>query len=166
MLISDSKYGYRGTKEGLSLTLIRSSVDPDPWPEVGEHRIQMAIALNDNRKSDDAATAQAFCRKLIVSAARAHKGNLPVVQSMMEFMGEGIVLSSVKMAEDGSGIVVRYYEIEGKSGRGEVRFLKAPKDALAVNVLEQPIEGLVQINAMSVSFDYRAYSIGNMLIKF
>ena len=40
MLINDSKYGYRGTNAGLALTLIRSSADPDPWPEVGEHCIQ------------------------------------------------------------------------------------------------------------------------------
>jgi len=35
MLLAEAKHGFRGCGEGLSLTLIRSSVEPDPWPEIG-----------------------------------------------------------------------------------------------------------------------------------
>ena len=165
MLISDSKYGYRCTEEGLSLTLLRSAVDPDPWPEVGEHRIRMAIAVGGSSQSADARTAKAFCQKFQVAAAKAHKGSLPAAQSLLELSG-GVVLSAVKMAEDGSGIVVRYFEAEGKAGRGAVKLFKAPKAAEAVNVLEQPAGGKVTVDGCTVSFDYRAYGVGNLLIKF
>ena len=63
MLISDCKYGYRGRADGLALTLIRSSVDPDPWPEVGEHKIRMAIALSPSDKTSQIMAARAFCRR-------------------------------------------------------------------------------------------------------
>ncbi len=41
ILVSDSKYGYRGQKESLNLTLINSSVSPDPYPERGIHTITL-----------------------------------------------------------------------------------------------------------------------------
>jgi alpha-mannosidase len=164
MLMSDSKYGYRGTAEGLSLTLIRSSTHPDPWPEVGEHRIRMAIAFSRDDKADNAAAANAFSRRLIVAAAKAHKGSLPSTLSLLEV--SGIVLSAVKRSEDGSGIIVRYYELEGKNGEGELRFFKAPTFAQAVNLLEQPVAGSARIDGKTVRFGYRANGVGNLLIRF
>jgi alpha-mannosidase len=165
MLVSDSKYGYRGTAEGLSLTLIRSSADPDPWPEVGQHRISIAIAPCGGGRLEEAALARAFCRGLLVAAARAHKGALPHTLSLMELSG-GVVLSAVKMAEDGRGIVVRYYEAEGRGGEGAIRFFKAPEAAHAVNVLEQPVEGNVRVDGCTVRFGYRAFGAGSLRVMF
>ena len=166
MLISDCKYGFRGTVEGLSLTLIRSSVDPDPWPEIGEHRIRMAIALSSQGKAEAVSAAKAFCSKVVVASTHAHKGSMPAVQSLMAFSGDGLILSSVKKAEDGHGIILRYYEVEGKSGRGTVRMMKPPKGAMPVNLLEQPVGGPVVMEGDAVVFDYRANSVGNLRIQF
>jgi alpha-mannosidase len=165
MLISDSKYGYRGLPRSLSLTLIRSSVEPDPWPEVGEHRIQIAIALCSGCKEAETALASAFSRKFIVAAARAHKGTLPPTFSMLKLSG-GIALSAVKQAEDGSGIIVRYYELNGKSAQGTIELAAEPKSAAAVSVLEQPVGGTVAIDGKTVRFDTRPYGVGSVLIKF
>lgn len=166
MLMSDGKYGYRGTSEGLSLTLLRSSVDPDPWPEVGEHALRMAIALGGNGKAEDAAAAQAFRRGLIAVAARAHKGALPAEQPLFELKDGGLALSAVKLAEDGSGVVVRYCELEGRDGRGELWFFRKPVSAAPVNVLEQPAEGSAEVAGNAVRFGYRAFGVGGLLVRF
>jgi alpha-mannosidase len=165
MLISDSKYGYRGTKEGLSLTLIRSSVEPDPWPEIGKHRIQMAIAMCDGDRTANIDLAHSFCRGFMVTAAKAHKGKLPPTQSLVE-LSDNVILSALKIAEDGSGVILRYYEPNGSAGRGTVKFFKAPKAARAVNLLEQPVEGDVKIDDNTVSFEFCANGVGNLLISF
>jgi alpha-mannosidase len=166
MLVSDCKYGYRGTAEGLSLTLVRSSVDPDPWPEIGEHHIRMAIALSSRVKSEAAAIARAFCTRMVVASTRAHKGSMPAVQSLMQFSGAGLILSCVKKAEDGNGLILRYYEVEGNAGRGTVKMMKPPKGAMAVSLLEQPVEGHAAVDGDTVHFDYRAYGVGNLRIQF
>ncbi len=165
MLLSDSKYGYRGTADGLSLTLIRSAVDPDPWPEVGEHRIRMAIALADGSKADAARMAASFCRGFIVAAARAHGGSLPATQPLMALSG-GVLLSAVKQAESGQGIVVRYFEADGSAGEGRLKFFRKPRSARAVNVLEQPAEGAVRIEGDEVVFSIRKYGVGSILVEF
>ena len=165
MLISDSKYGYRGAAEGLGLTLIRSSADPDPWPEVGAHRVRMAIALGQGSKTENAVRAQAFCRGLLVAAARVHGGSLPSAQSLLE-LSPNVALSAVKQAEDGSGIVVRFCELEGSAGRGWVRLFRAPVSASLVNVLEQPVPGRATVEGDTVRFDCRAHGVGSVLIRF
>ncbi len=165
MLMSDSKYGYRGTKEGLSLTLIRSSVEPDPWPEIGQHRIKMAIALCNGNKTESINLSRSFCRELLVSAAKFHKGKLPAVQSLLE-LSNNIILSGLKIAEDGSGVILRYYEPNGKAGHGTVKFLKEPRTAKTVNLLEQPIAGKIKIDSNTVSFDFCSYGVGNLLVSF
>jgi alpha-mannosidase len=165
MLVSDSKYGYRGAAEGLSLTLIRSSADPDPWPEVGAHHIRMAVALTDGGRAEAARTASSFCRGFVVAAARAHAGSLPVNLSLMDLSG-GVLLSAVKQSENGRGIIVRYYEAEGSPGEARLKFFRRPKAARAVNLLEQPADGAVRIEGGEVVFGYRKYGVGSLLIEF
>ena len=84
----------------------------------------------------------------------------------MEFFGEGLVLSAVKQSEDNLGIVLRFYEIEGKAGTGKIELFKKPKSARAVNVLEQCTQMDARIEDRSVHFDYTAYGVGGLLIKF
>ena len=165
MLISDSKYGYRGTQEGLSITLIRSSTEPDPWPEVGKNRIQMAIAVSNGDSAANINYARVFCQELMVSAAKAHKGKLPAAQSLAELSGN-LILSALKIAEDGSGVIARYYEPNGDAGQGSMKFFKKPKEAYMTDLLEKPIDGDVTIEDNSVKFSYRANAVGNILIKF
>ncbi len=42
-LVNDSKYGHFCKDDTLGLTLIRSSYDPDPLPEVKDHTIKFAV---------------------------------------------------------------------------------------------------------------------------
>jgi alpha-mannosidase len=166
MLMSDCKYGYRATAEGLSLTLIRSSVDPDPWPEVGLHRIRMAIAIGCENKTANARLAVSFCRGLDIVAAKAHQGKLPAEASLFALAGDGLVLSAVKLAEDGNGIIVRYSELLGKSGQGVLRFYRAVKSAQTVDTLERPSSGFAETDGKTVRFGFHAFGVGALRIAF
>ena len=126
----------------------------------------MAIALCGSGKAEAVFKAQAFCSRVTVASARAHAGSMPSVQSLMAFSGDGLVLSSVKKAEDGDGMILRYYEAEGKAGRGVVKFLKAPVSAVSMNLLEQPETGFATVNGNTVNFDFRANGVGNLLVRF
>ena len=45
MLITDTKYGFRGFDDSLAVSLIRSSYDPDPYPELGIHNFNFALEI-------------------------------------------------------------------------------------------------------------------------
>ena len=47
LLIADQAHGFRCTENAVSLSLIRSSIDPDPHPELGVHRFGFSVSLAD-----------------------------------------------------------------------------------------------------------------------
>ncbi|MBR3692203.1 MAG: alpha-mannosidase [Clostridia bacterium] len=50
-----------------------------------------------------------------------HKGSLPLEMSGIEISGEGLVLSALKSAEDGRGIILRAYESRGRHCDARIR---------------------------------------------
>ena len=74
ILVSDSKYGYRGQKESLNLTLINSSVSPDPYPERGIHTITLWVG---------AASGDAKGRKISQPAATIRSSTSPPTATMV-----------------------------------------------------------------------------------
>ena len=140
MLVSDSKYGYRGSSEGLSLTLIRSSFDPDPWPEIGDHHIRMAIVLTDGEPLAAGQTAQAFCHPFsVVSARSPHPGSLPLCNSLVTLVEGKAMLSGVKMAEDGGTLILRLYSVSGQPTNVRLRFWQAPSSAQVITLMEKSV---------------------------
>ena len=107
-MISDSKYGFRGDKEGLSLNLIRGSYDPDPYPEIGKHIIRIAVGICDVGEENLARLAEEYFHPVIVRSC-AGQPDFGEAAYRSLFRIEGAVLSSIKMAEDEDGFIVRVY---------------------------------------------------------
>ncbi|MBO5070640.1 MAG: hypothetical protein J6C37_09815 [Roseburia sp.] len=111
-MLSDCKYGFRGDAEGLSLDLIRGSYDPDPYPEVGDHMVRIAIGACDPGKENLALLAEQFAHPVIVRSCTARPDAIDACRSL--FAVEGGVLSSIKEAEDGNGFMIRVYNPSGE----------------------------------------------------
>lgn len=108
-IICPEKYGYRGYMGELSLNLIRSSCDPDPYPDLGRHDIKFYFGAS-GCSEESAALAEKLSHPLIPVSAKSHKGILPLSGSLLTV--EGARVSCVKVAESGDGIVVRLYNTE------------------------------------------------------
>lgn len=108
-VICPEKYGYRGYMGELSLNLIRSSSDPDPYPDLGRHDMKFFFGASQYSE-ESAVAAEKLSHPLIPVSAKSHKGTLPLSGSILTV--EGARVSSVKAAESGDGIVVRLYNTE------------------------------------------------------
>lgn len=106
-LLCDSKYGFRGDNEGLSVNLIRSSYEPDPYPEVGTHMIHIAVGACDAEKYNLALLREQFVHPVITRSCASGPRAEDACKSLIRL--EGGILSSVKEAEDGHGCIVRVY---------------------------------------------------------
>ena len=57
MLVTDTKYGFRGYEDSLTVDLLREFLcDPDPYPELGIHKFGFAVDIiskHDNSASGD-----------------------------------------------------------------------------------------------------------------
>jgi len=169
MLSSDSKYGYRCDKGRMSLTLIRSSYDPDPIPECYVHAFRITLGVvRDVAPMKLVETSLAHNRSVITVACVAGEGELPLTGSFIKISDGEAVISSVKAAEDGSGaIILRFYDVSGQDGSVAFEFFKPVKSAAYVDVHENELSAdgaSVLRNAVKAS--YRAFGVRALKISF
>jgi len=173
MLVTDSKYGFRCVDNTINLTLIRSSFDPDPYPEIGKHRFKFAISLTDtSSKKNLIEKAFAYNHPLNVVSSSVHHGFLPASYSFIEHVKGNVVLSTVKMAEENeegkNKLIIRVYEIEGCLGEVVLEFCKNPKHAYYVDIHEKGISSPLKIHANEnrVSFQVSPYGVATICVEF
>lgn len=136
MLTSDSKYGFRSWNGGLSLTLIRSSYNPDTTPEVSDHRFTLGVGP---AAADRRAEALTFCIPVLPIAVAPSSGTLPPCGQLLK--ANGVAVSGIKLAEDGSGrLVLHAYAVQ--DGEASITFSSGDKKAYFCDVHEHPGEAI------------------------
>lgn len=146
VVMNDTKYGYNVSDDTIRLTLLRSSYDPDPLPELGNHTIRFAFQPHGggiHTPSDATRAGNAFNLPLNVVGTDVHEGPLPASAAYAELLTPNVMLSGLKQAEDSEAIIVRLYEIEGKAGAAHMRLAdalcKPDAPAIETDVMEQPL---------------------------
>ncbi len=122
-LVNDCKYGHSLDGSILRQTLIRSSYQPDPLPEMAEHRMRMAIVPHggDVPVAELMRWGAAFNHPLMGVNTGAHGGPSPATaESVLACDGAGAVITQIKLAEDGDGMIIRLLETEGKKTTARV----------------------------------------------
>ena len=118
-LLNDCKYGHDIHENVMRISLLRSPTMPDPEADQGEHRFAYSLLPHAERWNETTvAAAYALNDPLLVAPGqrRQSAGTLPA--SLVAVDAPNIVVETVKRAEDGRGIVVRFYE--SRRRRGEV----------------------------------------------
>ncbi|MBN2852760.1 MAG: alpha-mannosidase [Clostridia bacterium] len=173
MIVTDSKYGFRGTDQSLSVTLLRSSYDPDPYPEFGIHHFRLGISIVE--KPDDHLSAikkaMEFNQPLIFLSGTKHEGMLPLSKSYLSLDSRHVAVSSLKMSDDeekADHMVIRVYETEGKEGLSTLQFDKKVKNASYVDINEKLVlQGdTITVKDNTVIFNTQPYKIVTLLIQF
>ena len=145
-LLNDSKYGHYVDGNLMALTLLRSSYDPDPLPELGHHTIRFALVPHVGKytASDATRAGYAFNVPLNPVPTTVQGGKLPVRKGFGEVLTPNVMVSGLKKAEDSGALIVRLYEMEGRATTARVRLDEAlaPAKATAVetDALEQPLK--------------------------
>lgn len=143
-MTNDCKNGYSCDSDTLRLTILRSSYDPDPIPEVGDHEINMAIIPHSGSCDVVSATkfGEDFNNPLAVISATLQKGDMPSEQSFAEVLTPNVFVSTIKKAEHSCDAVVRLFETEGKDTEAKVRLCgisKCGSVAVETDILERPL---------------------------
>jgi alpha-mannosidase len=144
-VVNDSTYGHDvtrrprqggGTTTVVRLSLLRAPRSPDPETDQGRHHLRYALVPGAG----------------IVDAARSgYRINLPErqltgggsVEPLVTVDDDGVIVESVKLADDRSGdVVVRLYEARGGKATATLRPGFAAGRAQAVDLLERPLDEL------------------------
>jgi len=170
-LLNDQKYGHNVTENEIRLTLIRSSYDPDPLPELGEHNIKFALVPHDGdwKPSDATRAGYEFNNQIESVGTSVHKGDLPAEKGFVSVNPANVVLSGIKKAEDGDELILRLYELEGVDTEAEVKIdpsmVKPGSPVVETDILERPVsDGSARLEGDTLKVLLPAFGIATVKI--
>ncbi len=166
MLVSDSKYGFRYTEDGVTLSLIRASFDPDPYPEYGVHRFRLGVSACADVAPDALyRTASAFVHPVSYCTADLHErgGALSLDGRFLTVTGD-VRMTALKTAENGRDVVVRLHNNGGKQTDFTLTLAKDVAFAHDVD-LNENIIGDLALEGNTVKSACAPYAIRTVLLK-
>ncbi|MBN1807863.1 MAG: alpha-mannosidase [Planctomycetes bacterium] len=138
-LLNDCKYGYDVKDNVLRLSLLRGTTTPDPDADLGDHAFSYALYPHrgDWRKARTVRAGVEFNVPLAVYRVHAGKGSIPSQASFASLEDDGVILESIKPAEDGNGVIFRLYEAHGVHSKATLSFECGIAAVFKCNLLEQ-----------------------------
>jgi len=75
-----------------------------------------------------------------------------------------IVVETIKVAENGDGLIVRLYEAHNQRGPASIVFSQPVRSAVEVDLLEREI-GAVAVEGTQVRFDVRPFEVKTLRVQ-
>ncbi|MGA3243794.1 MAG: glycoside hydrolase family 38 C-terminal domain-containing protein [Bacteroidota bacterium] len=171
-LLNDCKYGYDASDTTLRLTLLRSPHYPhpiEPWrlnddrlTDQGEHVFTYALYPHskDWRGGETIQRARELNQPLLVVPGTA--GSVP---TLFAVSSPGIVIDSIKKAEDSDEVIIRLHEAHGQSLKTTLTFGVRADAASECDLMEQEIAPL-KVARTKLSLKFAPFEIKTLKVKF
>jgi alpha-mannosidase len=171
-LLNDCKYGHDIRDNVIRLSLLRSPTYPDPEADQGEQRFTYSLLPHAGTWNETTiGAAYALNDPLIVAdlgearptsgAGRAPGPADDVVEattSLISLDRPNLVVETVKQAEDGRGIIVRFYESQRRRGPATLKAGFQLAEAWRTNLLEENQDSF-EVNGDQITLSVRPYEI-------
>lgn len=136
-LVNDSTYGHDVTRDGptttVRLSLLRAPRYPDPDTDQGSHTLRYALV-------PDAEMVDAVWAGIAFNLPERRVAGSSPVEPLVSVDQDGVIVSAVKLADDGSGnVVVRVYEALGGRARARLTLGFAASGVQTTDLLERPL---------------------------
>lgn len=171
-LLNDCKYGHDIKDHTIRLTLIKSAISPDPEADQGRHVFSYALLPHEGdwRQGETIKHAYLFNMPAVaVIIDRSAMTALPPDElsepvSLVRTDRPGLVIDTVKPAEDGDGLIVRVVEEHNSRGPATLHFLRPISSAEETNLLERPMRP-ARCEGSDLHFDVRPYGIATYRVR-
>ena len=144
-LLNDGAHGHVLENGVLRLHLVRSSYDPDPLPEIGDHAWRIGILPYTGVRSEAelVRAGAAFDQPADAVGCSVHAGDLPSIATGISVNHPDLVVTALKPADDGNGVIVRLANHGSTAVPAAVTtgtaLPFAPAAIIASDVLERPL---------------------------
>jgi len=168
-LINESKYGYDAKGNMLRLSLLRSPLAPDPNADRGPNHFSYALYPHsgDWKQALTIRHGYEYNYRLQAMQVEPHMGTLPPSYSFVHTDAQNVVLTTMKKAEDGNSLILRFYDWAGKEGAVQWHVPKDATSATIVNLMEQPQGSPLPITGdSSISVPVHPFEIQSVRIDY
>lgn len=156
-LLNDGAHGHELDGATMRIHLVRSSYEPDPLPEIGDHAWRLGVAAWSGARSEAelVRAALAFDQPLEAVSCGVHGGELPSAADGVAATHSDVVVTAVKPADDGDGVVVRLANHGGAAAPATLAagpaLPAARGTAITCDILERPTQGGGMIPAHGIA---------------
>jgi alpha-mannosidase len=166
-LLNDCKYGHDILGNQMRLTLLKGPQYPDKKADLGKHYFTYSLFphAGDWRQAQTPRRAWELNDRIMAIPIQNGSGDSCPSDSFLQIDRDHVMLSALKMAEDGNGIIIRLYEDQNRRGRCRVSFFKEPVSAVECNPLEKKT-GEAEIVSGALEFDIKPFEIKTFRIFF
>ena len=165
-LLNDGKYGHDVRGNVMRLTLLRGPTWPDPVADQGQHHFTYALMphAGDLVSAGVVQAAHALNSPLrLVEVPVAPAGAGPAVLarrgSVVEVDDPMVVVSAVKRADDGRGVIVRLYEAGGGHRTTRLHWGLEAASVSRVDLLERPVGPDIEMDEGDAVLSFHPFEI-------
>ncbi|GAC1614979.1 MAG: alpha-mannosidase [Ktedonobacteraceae bacterium] len=173
-LLNDSKYGHDCHDNMLRLTLLKSSIFPDPNADQGIHRFTYSLLPHQGDWREAQTVRHAYelnVPAFVLSNVHAGKTSEHIhdvltieAYSLVYTDCDHVVVETVKPAEDDDGLIVRLYEAHNQRGYGTLTFATALNAVQECSLLELPLQEVPHMGN-SFAFQVRPFEIKTFRVR-
>ena len=166
-LLNDSKYGYDAKGNVLRLSLLRSPVWPDPEADQGLHEFTYSLYPHALFWGDADTMHQGYelNTPLLAVVTTAHPGSLGPSHFFAGLAEDNLALTAIKEAEDGAGLIFRFYEFAGKKADAHLQLPPGATQAWETNLMEV-VQRELPLQNSEVDLPVGPYEIKTIKVKF
>ncbi len=95
-----------------------------------------------------------------------HEGPLPAEHSFIAVAPDNVVLTAVKKAEDGDGLILHLYEWAGKPTQVKIALPSGAASAELTDLMERPSGKALPVDAGSVTVPVGPYAIEALRVNY
>ena len=165
-LLNDCKYGYDVRGNTLRLSLLRSSIDPDPHADEGRHNMKYALYPHKGDwRCGSVKQGYEFNNELLAVATQSHSGAKATLTAFLKVDRDNIIVETLKKAEDSQAVVVRVYEAHGQRNSATFTFSRKPKRIFEIDMMEDNPK-IVNFKAREMDLIFLPYEIKTLRVEF
>jgi alpha-mannosidase len=165
-LLNDCKYGYSTDGHILTMSLLRAPTHPDPEADQGQHTFTYALYPHAGnwRAGGTIAHARRLNHPLRTQEVPGGGTWLPVEFGLVRCQTPGVMIDTIKKAEDDDALIVRVYEAHGGRKTASLIFATSVASAEEVNVLEERT-GTMNVMVDTLRFNLTPYQIRSFRVR-
>jgi alpha-mannosidase len=164
-VLADCKHGYSVHNRTLWLSLLKGAIDPDPNADRGQHTFIYSLLPHAAGLDVVRRAAYSLTRPMLWRREAAHRGSLPVRFSAAQVADPGVLVETVKWAEDEDAMIVRLYEADGGAGPSSL-VLGVPTQAVdEVDLLERNPQPVSFGGSDTVAPNFRAREVKTLRVR-
>ena len=147
-LLNDCKYGHDVHDGVMQLSLLRAPTWPDEKADRGEHTFTYALCPHAGTLADSDTVKRAYYLNEPMTAVRAtgKKTTIPAAWSAVTVDRENVICETVKEAENGDGVIVRFYECADRRTTATVKLGLPAGEVFLCDLMENELEKLPLTN--------------------